>query len=109
MEIKNVYIFNCGVNENGIKIINDIDSLKEFLIDAPVCVNNTVIGIVAEVTDVIGDKIYGTVLYFEDEYKEYKYFKNYEVQADINFEYNREEDITELIINNISAIYLTNN
>ena len=108
IKVEGVYIFNRGINENNVRIVNSIDYLMNHLINVPILMNNSVIGVITEVTSVSEDKLYGTVMFYDKKYKDYKYFKNYEVQPDYNFQYNK-NGITEIKIANISAIYLTDN
>ncbi|MDF2503862.1 MAG: hypothetical protein K0R06_1353, partial [Clostridium sp.] len=44
IEIKDAYIFNFGINKNKIKIINNIDFIKEQLIHIPIIKKDKAIG-----------------------------------------------------------------
>jgi hypothetical protein len=107
IEINNVYIFNYGINKNKIKIMNDINFIKEQLIHRPIMKKDKIIGIITEVTNIIDDKIYGTVL-MSDKYKDYKYFKNYEIVLDEDIDKNKyQNDVLEVYIKSISSIELS--
>lgn len=107
IEVKNAYIFNYGINKNKIKIMNDIDFIKENLFHVPIIKKYKAIGFVHEVTNIIGDKIYGTVL-MNDKYKDYKYFKNYEIILDDDIDKDKyQNDVLEVYIKSISGIELS--
>jgi hypothetical protein len=110
IEIKDAYIFNYGINKNKIKIMNDIDFIKEQLIHRPIMKRDKIIGIVTAVTNVIGDKIYGTVMLMDDKYKNYKHFKNYEIMVDDDIDKNKyQNDVLEVYIKSINSIELSKN
>lgn len=106
IKVENAYIFNCGINANNFKILNDIEFIKKQLINIPIIKKNKPIGLVHEITNVIDDKIYGTIFYFKDKYKEYKYLKNYEIVIeDIRQDYHR--NVQGVYIKSISSIELS--
>jgi hypothetical protein len=108
IEIKDAYIFNFGINKNKIKIINNIDFIKEQLIHIPIIKKDKAIGFVHEVANVIGDKIYGTVILIDDKYKDYKYFKNYEIMLDDDIDKDKyQNDVLEVYIKSINGIELS--
>jgi hypothetical protein len=48
-------------------------------------------------------------MFWDNKYKDYKYFKNYEVEVDYNCKYKENIDgIVEVLINKILGIFLTN-
>lgn len=110
IRIENAYIFNIGVNENNMKIVNNISFIENNLADIPIInERDEAIGIVEKVTEIKGNKIYGNIMFWDNKYKDYKYFKNYEVEVDYNCKYKENIDgIVEVLINKILGIFLTN-
>lgn len=80
--VKDACIFYYGENANGYSISNPYSDLKEKLINVPVVVDNIVIGVVTQVNESINTYILGDVTFWKDEFKDYRFFKNYEVDVE---------------------------